>query len=122
MQCADGFGGGYEPAFEPGEVVADQGGAFVDVGGEQAGDVADRHVEVAESPDDLGGRYLVSGVVAVARVRVDLVGREQLGLVIVPQRLHAQVRHGGELADAQQRGHIDERAPSRKGRVPGEWC
>ena len=76
-------------------VVADQRGAFVDVGGEQAGDVADRHVQVPKSPDDLGGRNLVGGVVAVARVRVDLVGREQLRLVIVPQRLHAQVRHHG---------------------------
>ena len=42
-----------EPAFEPGEVGADQSGAFVDVGGEQAGDLAHRHVEVAEAPDDL---------------------------------------------------------------------
>jgi hypothetical protein len=45
-------------------------------------------------------------------VRVDLVGREQVGVVVVPQRLDAQVRHGGELADGQQRGHVDERAPS----------
>jgi hypothetical protein len=34
LQCADGLGGGGEPAFETGEVVADQGGALVDVGGE----------------------------------------------------------------------------------------
>jgi hypothetical protein len=34
LQCADGLGGGGEPAFETGEVIADQGGALVDVGGE----------------------------------------------------------------------------------------
>ena len=79
LQCAGGFGGGCEPAFEPGEVVADQGGAFVDVGGEEAGDVADRHVEVAESPDDLGGRYLVGGVVAVF-ARVGGQAQRQVGL------------------------------------------
>src|ERR1700712_1499585 len=103
----DGLGGRRQSLLEVGEVVGDERGTLADVGAEQADDVADGHVQVAEPTDDLRGRDLVGRVVAVARVPVDPLGWQQAGLVIVAQGLDAQGRHGGEPADAQQRRHDD---------------
>ena len=67
-------------------------------------DRVERHAQVAQPPDHLGGGHLVGAVVAVAGVRVDRRGREDAHVVIVLQRLHAQVGHPGELADGQHVG------------------
>ena len=69
------------------------------VGGEHRLDLADRHLQVPQAADDLRGRYLLGGVVAVAGARVHRGRRQQPHLVVVPQRLDAQVGDAGEVAD-----------------------
>ena len=44
----------------------------------------DRHVEVAEAADRLGGRHLVGAVVPVSAGRVDVGGFEEPHVVVVP--------------------------------------
>ena len=56
-------------------------------------DLLDRHLQVPEPADDLCRRYLVGVVVAVPGIRVHLHRFEQPDLVVVTQRLHAEVRH-----------------------------
>src|ERR1700722_17743958 len=81
-------------------MLDDQTVACREVGGRQYGlDLGDGHLEIPEPADHLGGRNLLSGVVAVAVAGVDLVGLQQPNLVIVAQRLDAQVRRTREVAD-----------------------
>jgi hypothetical protein len=75
-----------------------------DVGGRQdRSDRVERHAQVAQPPDDLSRGHLVGAVKPVAGVRVDRGRLKDAHVVVVMQRLHAQVRHSGELADVQQR-------------------
>ena len=88
------------------EVVDDGPVAGREVGRlEHRAHLLERHVEVAEPADGLGGGDLVGAVVPVAARRVDLGRLEQADVVVVPERLHAQVRHLRELADGEARRH-----------------
>ena len=88
------------------EVLDDQSVARVGVRrGEHGLDVGDRHVQGPESSDDLGDGDLTLGVVAIAVVLVHLAWLEQPHLVVVVQRLDAQVRGAGEVADRDARSH-----------------
>src|SRR5690606_37046037 len=60
---------------------------------------------------------LVGAVAAIARPPVDLGGREQADVVVVPQGLDAEVGEPGELPDGDGRGHGTQRTPSSTGRV-----
>jgi hypothetical protein len=77
--------------------------------------LADRHAELAESADHLGVGHLRRDVVAVAGVRIDLGGLQQPGLVVTPQRFHAQVGDLGEVTDAQARTHDSTVGPPPPG-------
>jgi NAD(P)-dependent dehydrogenase (short-subunit alcohol dehydrogenase family) len=73
---------------------------FLGVGsGENGPQLPHRHVECPEPADHLGSGDLFVRVVPVAAVRVDLARLEQPNLVVVAQRLHAQVRGRRECAD-----------------------
>src|SRR5215475_8869662 len=73
--------------------------------GEDGLQLRDRHVEVAQPADHLRGRNLLVGVVAVAAARLDRARLEQADLVVVAQRLHAQMHRGRELPDRDSRFH-----------------
>ena len=103
-QPADRRLGLLELAFHPRQVGGDLPVPCRQVGCEQHGpDRVERHAQVAQPPDHLGGGYLVGAVGAVAGVRVDRRGRQDAHVVIVVQRLHAEVGRPGELADGQHR-------------------
>ena len=65
-------------------------------GGEDGLDLGERHVELPQLLDDLGGRDLLGRVVPVTRGRVDGVWLQEFGGVVAPRRPHAQPRHRGE--------------------------
>ena len=95
-----------ELAFHPPQVRRDLAVPRLQVGGdEHRPDRVKRHAQVAQPPDDLGGNHLGRVVGAVAGERVDGGGLQDAHVVVVPERLHAQVGHPGELADRQQRCH-----------------
>ena len=97
------------------EVIEDRPVPGGEIGRLQHGaHLLDRHVEVAEAPDGLGGRHLIGAVVPVSAGRIDVGGFEEPDVVIVPQRLHAEVRHLRELADGEARGHVASFAPRRR--------
>jgi hypothetical protein len=73
--------------------------------GEHRLDVRDGHLQVTQPADHLDRGDLRHGVVAVARVRVHLGRLQQAHLVVVPQRLDAQVRDPGELAHRERPSH-----------------
>ena len=62
-------------------------------------DVGHGHAEAPEAANDLSGRDLLDVVAAVARVWVDLSRVQKPGVVVVAQRLDAQMRRAGEIAD-----------------------
>ena len=49
--------------------------------------LAQRHVEIAKSPNDLRDLNLLRGIAAIARLRIDLRGFEKPRLMIVTQGL-----------------------------------
>ena len=105
-QLADGLTSVGELALEPIEMLDDQPVALLGVRrGENRLDICDRHLQAAESADHLGERDLVLGVVAIAVVGVDFAWLEQADVVVVAQRLDAQVRRAGEVADRDARSH-----------------
>ena len=63
------------------------GGQLRIPGGDDASDVGERDVEVAQPPDDQRVRELAGVVGAIARVRVHRARHEQPVRVIGPQRL-----------------------------------
>jgi len=69
--------------------------------GENLAHVLDGHLEVTEAADDLGDRDLGEGVVPIAGARSDGGGLEQADLVVVPQRLDAEVRDAREVSDGE---------------------
>ena len=73
--------------------------------GEYRLDFRDGHLEAPQAADDLGHRDLILGVVAISVGGVDLAGLEQPDLVVVAQRLDAQVRRARELADRDVGSH-----------------
>ena len=83
---------------------------------EDVAHLVDRHVEVAEPADRLGRADLARGVAPVPGRGVDARRFEQPDVVVVPERLHAQVRHLRELADRQQHVHGHELRLTRPGR------
>ena len=88
------------------EVHEDRLVAARDIGRvEDGSDVFDRHIELAEPADRLRRRHLRGRVAAVPLVCVDVDRLEHSDVVVVPERLHAQIRHLGELADRQQGIH-----------------
>jgi hypothetical protein len=74
-------------------------------GGEYRLDSRDGHLQAPQAADDLGERDLILGVGAIPIVGVDLAGLEQPDLVVVAQRLDAQVRRARELADRDVGSH-----------------
>ena len=105
-QLTDGLTRLGELELEPIEMLDDQPVARVGVRrGENRLDIRDRHLQAPESADHLGERDLVLGVVAIAVVRVDFARLEQPDLVVVAQRLDAEVRRAGEVADRDARPH-----------------
>ena len=87
-----------------------------DVGRVQDGaDLLEWHVEVAEPADDLRDRNLAGRVTAVAAGTVDLRRAHEAHVVVVAKRLHAQMRHPGELTDGQQHAHVLSVHPSPTG-------
>ena len=90
------------------EVVRDQGRADTGFGGPQDPlHVAQGDVQLAEPVDDLRGRDLVDGVVAVAGGLVHHGGLQQGGLVVSTQGPHAQVGQTRELPDGQHSRSMD---------------
>ena len=69
-------------------------------------DLVDRHVELAEPADGVRNGNLARRVAPVARGRVDVRRLEQADIVVVPERLDAQVGHLRELADADHGVHF----------------
>ena len=69
-------------------------------------DLLEWHVEVAEPADDLRDRNLAGRVTAVAAGTVDLRRAQEAHVVVMAKRLHAQMRHPGELTDGQQHAHV----------------
>jgi hypothetical protein len=65
------------------------------------------HLEVTEASDDLRDRDLGERVAAVARARIDGGGLEQADLVVVPQRLDAEVGDAGEVSDREHAPMVD---------------
>ncbi len=115
---SDGVLGTAQVRFESGQVGGDDLVAGLKVGGvEHRADVLEGHLEVAEPPYHLGSADLVGGVAPVARGRVDVDRLEQADLVVMAQRLDAQVRRAGKVADRQGRGHHNQCAVSPYGRV-----
>src|SRR3712207_939841 len=96
--------GAVQFGLQPLQVLGDQRGTGARVGGAQdALDVGQRDVELAQAVDDLGGRDLVRAVVAVAAGGVHRRGLQQACVVVAAQRSYAQVGQPGELADRQHR-------------------
>src|ERR1700759_2633884 len=73
--------------------------------GEYRLDLRDWHLQTPQAADDLRDRNLIRGVIAIAVGRVDLTGLEQPDLVVVAQRLDAQVRRAREVADRYTGSH-----------------
>jgi len=89
-------------------VVGDQGCADTKVGSAQDPlHVAQRDVKFAEPVDDLGGRDLLDGVVAVAGGLVHYSGFQQGALVVATQGSHTQVGQARELSDRQHLRSIE---------------
>src|ERR1700676_1288456 len=85
---------------------SDQSAASLGIGrGEHLADLAYGHSQVSETPDHLSRRYLCRLVVPIPAVRVDLSRIEQPRVVIMPQRLHAQMRDLRKLTNAQAIAH-----------------
>ena len=80
-------------------------------------DLLQRHAQVAQPADDLRGRDLTRPVQPVTSRRVDVRRLQQAYLVVMTQRLDAQVGHPGEVADRQQHLHGPYDGPSGNGRV-----
>jgi len=88
-----------QPGLQPVQVRGDKGVAGRRVRcGQHCLDVGDRHLQVAQPPDDLRGRDLPGRVIPVARARVDRGRLEQPHLVVVAQCLDAEVSRAGEVA------------------------
>src|ERR1700730_357777 len=68
-------------------------------------DFGDGHLQAPQAADDLRNRDLVLGVVAISVAGVDLAGLEQPDLVVMAQRLDAQVRRAREVADCDAGSH-----------------
>jgi hypothetical protein len=82
-------------------VVGDQSGTGAGVGGAQdALDVGQRYVELAQAVDDLGGRDLVRGVVPVATGSVHRRGLQQACVVLTVSRPDVVARLIEEAARA----------------------
>ena len=81
-------------------------------------DLLERHAEIPESADHLGGLDLVRRVEAVTGLLVDLGRGEQPDLVVVPQRYHAQVGHPGEITDGQPHPHNGDSRPGCRAPLP----
>src|SRR5260221_5871538 len=80
----------------------DQGIAGVEIGGRQHRlDHLDGHPQVPEPLDDLGGRDLVDAIVSIARVLVHFRWFEQPHLMVVAQRLNAQVGEQRKVANGE---------------------
>jgi hypothetical protein len=88
--------------FEALKMGSDQLVAYPRIGrGDDSVDLFEGHVQRPESPDHLGGRYLIGGVVAVSGEGVNLSRFEQADAVVVAQRLDVQVSRSGEVPDGQ---------------------
>ena len=96
-----------EFGLEPAEMRGDEGIAGRGVGRvKDRLDLADRHLQVPQAADYLRGRYLCGGVVAVARAGVHGGRFQQADLVVVPERLDAQVRNAGKVTDCEPCCHL----------------
>jgi hypothetical protein len=61
--------------------------------------VVDRHLQIAQSADDPRRPDLIGPAAAIAAGRIDVGRLDQPHLVVMPQRLYAQVRRAEEPAD-----------------------
>jgi hypothetical protein len=114
-QRADGLAGPRQFVLQPVQVGRYQRVAGPGVGGGQDGlHVGDGHAQIPQAADDLGRRDLLRPVVPVAGVRVDLGRFQQADLVVVAQRLDAQVRHPGEVPDRDSQVHTPSLIPPPK--------
>ncbi len=75
----------------------------------------DRHFQIPQAADHLSGRDLIRKVVAVAGVGIHLGRLQQAHLVVVPQRLHTQMGHPGELTHRQACCHAPSLNPPPTG-------
>ena len=89
--------------------------ASVNIGcGDDRLDLVQRHLQGTKAPDDLGGGDLLGGVTPVAGVRVDISWLQESDVVVVTQRLHAEVGGAGEISDGQGSTHAPSmRSPLR---------
>ena len=91
-QLADRGAGAIKLGLEPVQVGDDQPVALLGVGRRQhRSDLGDRHLQPAQPADHLRLRDLTLGVVAVAVAGIDLGRRQQADLVVVAQRLDAEM-------------------------------
>ena len=100
------------------EVGDDQPVTRLGVGrGEYGLDLRDGHLQAPQPADDLRDRDLILGVVAIAVAGVDLAGLQQPDVVVVAQRLDAQLRCSREVADRDAGSSCPQYRPSPCRRV-----
>lgn len=105
-QGCDRLLGSGQAGLETRQVVGDHPVAGLDVRSLKHDlDVIERHLQIAETADDLCLDDLLCGIAPVPAVHVHLDRLQQADLVIVAKHLHAQVRGPGEVADGHRRVH-----------------
>jgi hypothetical protein len=76
-------------------------------------DLVERHPEIPQPPDHLRRSDLAGVIGPIAGEGVDGGGLKDAHVMVVPERLDAQVRHPGEVTDGQHRRHDLSISPSR---------
>ena len=120
-QRRNGGRGLFELSFEAFKVRADDPPPAFGIGrGEDGSDLVDGHPQRPEATDDLCGADLRDGVVAIPCGGIDGVGGEEVDVVVMAERLDAEVSHSGELADGHslhQASLTSVRSLAKKGRA-----
>src|SRR5260221_14777373 len=94
-------------------MARDQGIAGMEIGGRHPRlPRLDGHPQVPEPLDDLGGRDLFDAIVSIARVLVHFRWFEQPHLMVVAQRLNAQVGEQRKVANGEGIVHKASTTPA----------
>ena len=121
-QLADGSPGPVQLALETIEMGDDQPVTRLGVGrGQYRLDLRDGHLQTPQPADDLRKRDLILGVVAIAVAGVDLARLQQPDLVVVAQRLDAQMGRAREVADRDAGTHARSIDPPLAGGSRRNW-
>src|SRR5260221_6043279 len=94
-------------------MARDQGIAGMEIGGRHPRlPRLDGHPQVPEPLDDLGGRDLFDAIVSIARVLVHFRWFQQPHLMVVAQRLNAQVGEQRKVANGEGIMHHESTTPA----------